>query len=112
MEFERSNSAELWLRKEYGKNCIYRTYHYNDQEHGLWLYSETFIKQTLETMGMVLEKSYRFHNISSILNRFNFGMDSIIKATSLDNITQLLSYFSAHNCICLFSKPNDSIPNY
>ena len=105
LEFERSNSAELWFKKEYGKNCIYRIYQYNGQEHGLWLYSEKFVKQTLETMGLILKRHYRFHNISSILSKFNFHMDTIINSTSLDNITQMLSYFSAHNCIFLFSKP-------
>lgn len=104
LEFERSNSAELWFTKDYGKNCTYKTYFYNGQEHGLWLYSEKLIQGALETMGMVLKNAYRFHNVSSICNRFHCSMHRIIQATGLDSATQKMSYLSAHNCIFCFSK--------
>lgn len=44
LEFERSNTAELWLSHEYGKASTLQNYEYLGHIHSLWLYSEKYVK--------------------------------------------------------------------
>ena len=105
VEFERTNSAGLWFTKGYGKNCVYKKYNYNSQEHGLWLYSEKFILQTLEVMGMKNIDKFRFHSVSSIYGRFSTDINTITSKIKYDKFVKKINYFSAHNCMFLYQKP-------
>lgn len=104
VEFERTNSAGLWFTSNYGKNCVYKKYKYNSQEHGLWLYSEKFILQTLEVMGMKKIDIFRFHSLSSVYGRFCTDINSITSKTKYDKVLKRFNYFLAHNCMFLCQK--------
>ena len=105
VEFERTNTAGLWFTSNYGKNCVYKKYKYNSQEHGLWLYSEKFISQTLEVMGMKKIDKFRFHSVSSIFGRFCTDINKITSKIKYDHVLKNFNYFSAHNCMFLYQKP-------
>ena len=104
LEFERSNSGGLLLSNNYGKKCVFQKYNYNGQEHGIWLYSEKLIKDTLEVMGLRVTKLYRFHSFSSLCARVSNNMEIIIKTTKMDPLSHGISSLIAHNCIILFEK--------
>ena len=68
IEFERSNSAEFLLTKDYGSAVFLKKYNYNNQEHLLWMYSEKIYKKKYYCiMVLKIENTYRFHVLSSLI---------------------------------------------
>lgn len=103
-EFERSNSAEFLLKKEYGSTVFLKKYNYNHQEHLLWMYNENFLKELIVYNGLKLESTYRFHIISSLMYRLGMNETRAAKYYKLDNFFQKLSYPIAHNVIMTLKK--------
>lgn len=104
IEFERSNSAEFLLTKDYGSDVFLKKYNYNNQEHLLWMYSEKYIKKILLHNGFRIENIYRFHILSSLMYKLGFSEKESSKYYKLDDSFQLLSYPFAHNVIIEFTK--------
>lgn len=104
LEFERSNSAEFLLKKEYGSTVFLKKYNYNHQEHLLWMYNENFLKELIAYNGLKLESIYRFHIISSLMYRFGVNEKRATKYYKLDKFFQKLSYPISHNVIMTLKK--------
>lgn len=104
LEFERTKSAEFLFTPEYKKTIFLKRYHYNGQEHFLWMYNERFIIQLLEYYNLKLKTKYRFHCISSLLYRIGFQEKNIAKYSKWDSFLQIFSYPIAHNVILNLTK--------
>lgn len=97
LEFERSNSAEFLLNKNYGDTVFLKKYNYNNQEHLLWMYNENYIKKILAHNNFKISKIYRFHILSSLVYRLGFNENKSSKYYRFDDLFQFLSYPLAHN---------------
>lgn len=104
IEFERSNSAEFLLTKDYGVSVFLKKYNYNNQEHLLWMYSEKYIKRILLHNNFKIENVYRFHILSSLIYKLGFSEKESSKFYKLDDSFQLFSYPFAHNVIIEITK--------
>lgn len=104
LEFERSNTGELWFTSEYGKNTTKQQYDYMGHIHTLWLYSEKMIIEILNECGLSLVKRERFHCISALANRITHKEEYSGKYAKYDILIRPLSYFLAHNTILLCKK--------
>lgn len=102
IEYERSNSAEFLFRKHYGDTVFLKKYHYNGQNHSLWMYNEKLVMLLSKYYGFSLIKKYRFHIISSILYRMGLPEEKAAYYSHLDTFTQLISYPFAHNEIAIY----------
>lgn len=104
LEFERSNSGELWFTSEYGKNATRQQYDYMGHTHSLWLYSEKMITQILNECGLTVIKHERFHCVSALINRITHKEEYSGKFAHYDTLVRPLSYILAHNTILLCKK--------
>ena len=104
LEYERTNTAELWFKKNHNDDCFFKVYQYNGAEHGIWLYSDKLINSLMFSNSMKLQKQYRFHSLSSVAARFNRKERTQFFLTKFDKIVYPFSYFMAHNRICLWKK--------
>lgn len=104
LEFERSNTAELWLNKEYGKNATLQNYEYLNHTHSLWLYAENYIKELLYQNDTYVIKQNRFHNLSAAINRITKNEELAGKFGKFDSLFLPVSYFMSHNMIMLCQK--------
>lgn len=104
IELERSNTAELWLSKEYGNKSSLQSYRYLCQQHTLWLYSEKYVCQILKTYSLKIIKIKRFHNLSALINRITNKEEIAGRFAICDPIFKPLSYFMAHNVILFCQK--------
>lgn len=104
IEFERSNSAEFLFSKNYGSKVFLNKYHYNNQEHSLWMYNEKYIKSLLEFYNLKIESIYRFHILSSILYRIGLDEKKASKYLKFDAFLQSFSYPFSHNVIIEIKK--------
>ncbi len=104
VEFERSNTGELWFTPDYGKITTKQHYEYLGHTHTLWLYSEKMIKNILNEVGFSIVKLERFHGISSLANRYIHNENSAGIYSKFDFIIKPFSYFFAHNVIILCKK--------
>ena len=84
IEFERSNSAEFLLTKDYGSAVFLKKYNYNN--------------------GFKIENTYRFHVLSSLIYKLGVSEKESSKYYKLDDSFQLLSYPFAHNVIIEITK--------
>ena len=104
LEYERSNSAELWGSKEYGKTATYQSYNYLDETHNLWLYSDKYIKKIVVSSGLQVDEYKRFHSLSAVVNRITKDEDFAGKFATLDCFFRPFSYLMADNCILSLYK--------
>ena len=104
LEFERSNTAELWLNKEYGKKATLQNYEYLNHTHSLWLYAEKYIKDLLYKNDLSIIKQKRFHNLSAAVNRITKNEELAGKFGIFDSLFLPVSYFMSHNMIMLCQK--------
>lgn len=104
LEFERSNTAELWLDKEYGKNATLQNYEYLNHTHSLWLYAEKYIKKLLYKNNLSVIQKERFHNLSAVINRITKNEELAGKFGKFDSLFLPVSYFMSHNMIMLCQK--------
>ena len=104
LEFERSNTGELLLTSEYGRVSTKQQYDYMGHTHTLWLYSEKMIEHLLDECGLSIEVRKRYHCLSSLVNRITHKEESSGKYAKYDKLIKPLSYFLAHNTICLCKK--------
>lgn len=107
LEFERSESAEFLWTGKHGKDIFAKQYHYNGQEHLLWLYSERHIIAMLRHYGFRIEKIVRFHTLSSLLNRLGMSEEKAALYAKFDRSLNALSFPLAHN-VMLFMTNNIS----
>ncbi|MBO6300987.1 MAG: class I SAM-dependent methyltransferase [Ruminiclostridium sp.] len=103
LEFERSDSAEFLWTPEHGKDIFFKTYHYNGQEHPLWLYSEKHVRQILLQYHLDVQECKRIHCISSLLYRFGVSEMRSAPYSKLDTFARWMSYPLAHN-VMLFGR--------
>lgn len=104
LEYERSNTGELWLTSEYGKNTTKQQYNYMGHTHTLWLYSEKVVEQILKECGLDIIKRERFHCISALVNRITHEEEYSGKFARYDTWVKPLSYLMAHNIIVVCQK--------
>lgn len=104
LEFERSNTGELWGSKEYGKGATFQKYEYMGHIHTLCLYSERIIVELLQGCGMRMIKCQRFHSLSALINRITKQEEPSGWFGRFDAILSPVSYFMAHNTIMLCKK--------
>lgn len=103
LEFERSNTGELWFTSEYGKIATKQQYNYMGHKHTLWLYSEKVIARVLKECGFEILKEERFHCLSALVNRITHQEEFSGQFARYDMWIKPLSYLMAHNMI-LFCK--------
>lgn len=104
LEFERSNTAELWFSKEYARYATMQQYEYLNHIHTLWLYSEQYIKKLLYDNNLKIISLHRFHSLSALINRITKKEDLSGKYGKYDKIFKPISYLLAHNTILLCIK--------
>ena len=104
LEFERSNTGELWGTHEYGKGSTIQKYEYLGHTHTLWLYSERLITSLLRSYGFVVLKRRRFHCLSAIVNGITKREEPSGRFACFDKVFYPFSYFAAHNVIMLCQK--------
>lgn len=106
LEYERSQTGELFFSDKYNKSSIIQQYTYNNQpEHNLWLYSDKYINNILAENGYRIVDNIYFHSISAIVNRFIDNEDTSGKYCFIDNILpSALRKISAHNRILLCER--------
>lgn len=104
LEFERSQSAELWFSKEYCKNATLQQYDYLDNIHTLWLYSESYISTILKKNSFSAIEKKRLHTISAVINKFFKNENLAGKYGHFDFLFFPISYFTAHNIIVMCKK--------
>lgn len=104
LEFERSNTGELWGTQEYGKGATFQKYEYMGHIHTLCLYSERLIAELLRGYGMQILKCQRFHCLSALINRLTKQEETSGRFGRFDLILSPVSYLMAHNTIMLCRK--------
>lgn len=104
LEFERSNTGELWFTSEYGKNTTKQQYDYMGHIHTLWLYSEKVIAQILKECNFDIIRQERFHCISALANRITHREEYSGQFARYDMWVKPFSYLMAHNTILLCKK--------
>jgi SAM-dependent methyltransferase len=104
LEFERSTSAEFLFKSVYGQELFMQKYNYNNQQHFLWMYNEKFIIGLLRKYSIHVTSKYRFHCVSSVLYRMGFNEEKIAKWAKMDKMSQLTSYWMAHNIVLTAQK--------
>lgn len=104
LEFERSNTGELWFNSDYGETCTRQEYTYLGHQHTLWLYSEKTIKNVLRAEGCKILSLERFHRFSALANRILNDEEKAGKLSWLDPFAGPISYWTAHNMIILCRK--------
>lgn len=104
IEFERSLSAEFWFTQYYGKQIFSKKYHYNFQEHTLWLYSDKYVYSYLKKCQYTLLQKEYFHGMSSIISRFLHNDQLSARWAHYDKYIIPALKYSAHNAMFLFRK--------
>ena len=104
LEFERSNTGELWGTKEYGKGGTFQKYEYMGYIHTLCLYSERLIINLLQGYGMQIVRRQRFHCLSAVINRLTKQEEASGWFGQCDVMFSPVSYLMAHNIIMLCKK--------
>lgn len=104
LEFERSNTGELWGTKDYGASTTPQKYEYLGHIHTLWLYSERLVVQLLKESGLDVIKTKRFHCLSALANRITGQEENSGKFGRLDLFMSPISYLTAHNAMILCKK--------
>lgn len=104
LEFERSSTAELWFKKDYGKRVTMQNYKYLNHIHTLWLYSEQYVRNVLSQNNIKVLKTKRFHNLSAFINRIFEDEEVSGKFCRYDILFNVFSKFMAHNVILLCTK--------
>lgn len=104
LEYERANSAEFLITKQYSKTVFMQKYNYNGQSHYLWVYSERFLFHLCAFYKLVCRKKYRYHCLSSLLFRLGWTEERAAKYSNIDPILQPFSYPIAHNELIVLEK--------
>lgn len=108
LEFERSNSAEFLGTKNYLCPIFMKKYTYNNQEHLLWMYSETYILSLMKSFHFQIINKYRFHTFSSLLYRLGLEDGKAANYIKYDKYLNFISYFLSHTIIITSQKINGS----
>lgn len=108
LEYERSCTGELLLKKGYNRKSCVQIYTYNNQSnHKLWLYSDKYIDSILEEFNFEIDKHSieYFHCISAIVNRLKNNEEISGKYSIYDNkCPSIIKPKIAHNRIMLCRK--------
>lgn len=106
LEYERTESGELFFSRDYGKNIVLRSYEYNGQSnHNLWLYSDPFINSILNQAGFEILNCQYYHALSSIWNNLTDDEKRSGKVAAADKFFPcILKKHCAHNRIMLCMK--------
>lgn len=104
LEFERSNTAELWFKKDYGKRVTMQDYQYLNHIHTLWLYSEKYVCNVLAQNHITILKIKRFNSLSALINRVFQNEEISGIFGKYDLLFNAFSKFMAHNVIFLCTK--------
>lgn len=104
LEYERSNTGELWFTKDYGMGATVQHYKYLGHIHTLWLYSEHIVNKILKENSFMVLQRKRFHCLSAIANRISDNEEASGRFGRFDPLLKPFSYISAHNIILLCQK--------
>lgn len=104
IEFERSQSAELWFSKDFNKQATLQHYNYLNNIHTLWLYSENYVCKVLKEAGFKILNKKRLHTLSAIINRYTHNEIFAGEFGKYDFFLSPLSYLAAHNIIITCKK--------
>ena len=99
IEYERSQSAEFLLTKNYNTNVFPKIYTYNGQQHRLWLYSDSYVLKFFKQQHIdIISRDY-FHGVSSLVARFTGDEPGASRLAGYDHHLPWLLKFTAHNCL-------------
>lgn len=106
LEYERSQTGELFLDPQYGASTTIQSYHYNNQEnHKLWLYSDSYLNQILKAYSFCILESDYYHSLSSLCNKVIHNEGKAGTITRFDRVLPVsLQKKLAHNRIILCRK--------
>lgn len=106
LEYERSQTGELFFTKEYNQNSSLQIYDYNNQYgHKLWLYSDQYIDNILIECGFKIVDCLYFHTFSAVANRFINNEVKAGKFAKMDKILlNTIKRKAAHNRIILCER--------
>lgn len=104
IEYERSQSAEFLFTHRYNSTIFPATYHYNGQNHKLWLYSDAYVINFLQQQHIQISQIDYFHGISSLISRFTKNEPQAAQLAAYDHKVPWLLKYTAHNCIIWGSK--------
>lgn len=106
LEYERSQSGELFFTKKYNQNSCLQIYTYNNQEgHKLWLYSDQYIDDILAECGFDIIDCVYFHALSAVVNRLINNEEKAGEFAKMDNIIlNSIKQKAAHNRIVLCKR--------
>lgn len=108
LEYERSESGELIFHKDYNKSSTQQSYQYNNQDnHNIWLYSDKYINNILQTLGFKIIRNKYYHIFSALFNQFikdeiRSGEIAYLDCFGIWPLSRLL----AHNRILIAKKCN------
>lgn len=106
LEYERSNTGELFFCNEYGKSSSLQIYDYNNQKgHKLWLYSDKYIDNILSACNIRVINAQYYHCASAVVNHFMHDEAKAGNYCKYDKyILNLAKKKCAHNRILLAKK--------
>ena len=106
LEYERSQTGELFLKEQYGSYATIQVYKYNNQDnHKLWLYSDSYVNQILSAYSFCTLDCELFHSLSALSNRFIKCDKRAGRFTKLERfVLPSIQKSVAHNRILLCRK--------
>lgn len=106
LEYERSQTGELFFTKEYNQNSSLQIYNYNNQNnHKLWLYSDRYINNILTKCEFKIVDCLYFHTFSAVVNRFINNEEKAGKFVQIDKmLLNSIKRKVAHNRIILCER--------
>lgn len=105
LEFENSNTLELFGTKNYNKNAILINTFYKGKET-IWLYSERFILEVLKENNFIILAKQHFHILSPLIYRLTKNINIAAQFIRLDNFFKKIPFFKnvSSNMILLAEK--------
>ena len=104
LEYERSQSAELWFSRNFGNSATLQHYNYLGNVHTLWLYSESYISDILKQYHFKIIDKKRIHSLSAVINKITKNEKFAGKFGRFDFWFSPVSYITAHNIIVMCQK--------
>ncbi|WP_298754833.1 class I SAM-dependent methyltransferase [uncultured Arcobacter sp.] len=106
LELELSGSFEYIFTKHYLENVSLVKTFYQNKEEKLWVYSENYIKNILDTYDLKFINEYKFHILSGIIYKLTNNPSFATKFSNLDKFLSKYKLFSkfASNVILTYQK--------
>lgn len=106
LEFESSWSMDFFKTDAYKKSAAVIKTKYFNEEHIIWVYSFSYISKLLESYGLKIIHTKRFHIMSNLFYKILKDEKRAAKFTTLDPFFQFVPFLAkrSHNIILLCQK--------